>query len=53
MALPILNHKGTKRWLRKHKKLAPKPCPVCEKEKPLMENWEGKKTCSECYFKSL
>ena len=53
MALPILNLKQNKRWLKRHKNSNTKICPDCGKEEIPMTNWEGKKTCSSCYFKSL
>ena len=53
MALPILNHKENKRWLRRHKKLNMEECPTCKKDKPLMANINGDKICSNCYWKTL
>ena len=53
MNAPILIYKKNKRWLRKHKKRAPIICLDCGKMEIPMTNWEGKKTCAKCYFKTL
>jgi len=50
--LSILNYKLNKRWNKRHKKLAPRPCPKCNKERPLTIDANGNPICSACLLKS-